>query len=470
MVSILIVDDERAARFGMKKALSREYSITEAENGQEAWERLQDGLKPDLVFLDLNMPKMNGMELLTKIQGLPCPPMVIVVTAHGSEKIAVEAMKNGAHDYIAKPYEVDELRLTAQHALERVALTRENERLLEEIRLRESFGEIIGESQVMLNVYDLIEKIAQTDITVLICGESGTGKELVAREIHKRSKRANKTFVAINCAALPENLIESELFGHEKGAFTGAGEQRKGKLEETQGGTLFLDEIGDMTINTQAKLLRVLQERTFERLGGNKTIQADVRFITATNKNLTREIENSNFREDLYYRIKVLDIVLPPLRERITDIPCLAKRFFQLFSRKYQKNMQEITSEAIQKMMAYHWPGNVRQLKNVIEKGVVLATGSNFTTENLPPEILQENTTEKPLNGLKCVLVNTDNISFKEAKRTYVQEFEKQFIVQKLKMNNGNISRTAQGLEMPRQSLQQKLKELGINARDFIDD
>ena len=468
MANILIVDDERAARFGMKKALARDnYEIAEAENGLHALEIIAKK-RIDVVILDLNMPELNGIEVLDRIQLMKSKPLVIVVTAYGSEKIAVEAMKKGAYDYIAKPYEVEELRLTTQHALEKLLLIRENQRLQEEIRLRECFGDIIGESKAMLKIYDLIEKIAKTDVTVLIFGESGTGKELVAREIHKKSERAKEPFITMNCAALPENLIESELFGHEKGAFTGAGEQRKGKLEEAHLGTLFLDEIGDMHGNTQAKVLRVLQDRTFERLGGNKSIQADVRFIAATNKDLLQEIEDGKFREDLYYRIKVIDVFLPPLRDRGQDILLLANRFLDLFARKYQKEVTKIDPSAMHKIMNYHWPGNVRQLKNVIEKSVLLSMGPSLSLEDLSPEVLQENPTKEIARFVP--LGDLSELPFKEAKRNYVREFERQFIIQRLQANRGNISKTANSLEIPRQSLQQKLKELNINAKEVLEE
>ncbi|NUM34303.1 MAG: sigma-54-dependent Fis family transcriptional regulator [Candidatus Brocadiae bacterium] len=465
MTNLLIVDDEKAARFGMKKALSwKDYHILEAENGLQALQIIQQK-NIDIVFLDLNMPGLQGMEVLSELKKLAAPPLVIVVTAYGSEKIAVEAMKKGAYDYIAKPYDLEELRLITDHALEKILLLKENKILQEKIKRQEGCGQLIGQSEVMLKIYDIISKVAKTDITVLIYGESGTGKELVAQEIHRQSKRANKIFIPVNCAAFPENLIESELFGHEKGAFTGAGEQRKGKMEEADGGILFLDEIGDMSLNTQAKILRALQEKSFERLGSNNSIQSDVRFIAATNKDLLQEIEEGKFREDLYYRIKVIDIYLPPLRQRGNDISLLINHFVEIFSKKYNKEIQCIDIEAMQKMVYYHWPGNVRQLKNTLEKSVLLACGKQLTLQDLPPEILQfQLRKEKEL-----IPVLGDSFSFKEAKRIYVQEFEKQFITQRLKQYKGNISQTAHALDMPRQSLQQKLKELGINARESVE-
>jgi len=464
MGKILIVDDEKAARFGMKKALLKEqWVIEEAENGIVALQKIEQG-NIDLVFLDLNMPSMGGMEVLSKLQHMNNSPMVVVVTAYGTEKIAVEAMKQGAYDYLTKPYDVDELRILVKRSMEKISLTQENQRLQEQIKMQESFGEIIGQSEAIQQVYNLIEKVADTDVTVLICGESGTGKELVAHEIHKRSARKNKHFIATNCAALPENLIESELFGHEKGAFTGAGEQRKGKIEEAHQGTLFLDEIGDMSLHTQAKMLRVLQDKTFERLGSNKSIQVDVRFIAATNKNLVQEIEDNNFREDLFYRIKVLDIYLPPLRERGNDISLLANHFLTLFSQKYKKNITAIEPDAMKALLSYSWPGNVRQLRNVLERSILLANNSTLSCQDLPNEILQCEDKED-----KTYILESDitSLSFKDAKKKYVQQFERQFLQSRLKMFQGNISQTAHSLEIPRQSLQQKLKELGIQAKDI---
>jgi len=408
------------------------------------------------------------MDALQKIAQLPRPPLVIVVTAYGSEKIAVEAMKRGAYDYIAKPYEVDELRMITERALEKIALCRENERLQQEIRLHESFGEIIGQSQAMQQVYRWIEIAASTNVTVLICGESGTGKELVAREIHRRSNRAEHAFVATNCAAIPENLIESELFGHEKGAFTGAGDARKGKIEEADGGTLFLDEIGDMSLNTQAKILRVLQDCNFQKLGSNKNIHVDVRFIAATNKDLLQEIEENTFREDLYYRIQVLDIALPPLRERGGDIPLLANHFLRCFNCKYDKEIVGIAPEAMQRIISYAWPGNVRQLRNILERSILICTEPYLQISNLPPELVNIGT--KLIQPPIPEHLHTEAISFKEAKRSYVREFEREFIIQRLRQHQGNISQTANSLEIPRQSLQQKLKELGIHVKDILQD
>ena len=331
-------------------------------------------LNPDLVILDINLPGMDGLAVLAEATQLNHSPLVIVITAYGSEKVAVEAMKRGAYDYIAKPFEIEDLRLTVARALEKLQLKEENLQLRTELEKRSGIGRILGQSSAMRKVFDLIEKVSQSDITVLIQGESGTGKELVAREIHHRSSRFGKSFITMNCAALPENLIESELFGHEKGAFTGAVKQRKGKFEIAHEGTIFLDEIGDMSLNTQSKVLRVLQEKKFERLGGNETLEVDARIISATHKDLLTEMEKGNFRQDLYYRLKVIDITIPPLRERREDIPILVEHYIKEFSERHNKEVQGIDPDALKQIMEFHWPGNVRQLVNILERAVVLAS------------------------------------------------------------------------------------------------
>ncbi|MFN3467029.1 MAG: sigma-54-dependent transcriptional regulator, partial [Candidatus Brocadiales bacterium] len=343
--TILIADDEKGARFGMKKALEKDgYSLFEAASGPEALEFIKTRL-PDMVFLDVNMPEMNGLEVLEKIRGMKCSPLVVVITAYGSERIAVEAMKKGAYDYIAKPFDIEELRLIARNALERLALQDENRRLrarLESLSTPEGLGEMVGQSAVMRELFTRIEKVAPTETTVLLHGESGSGKELVAREIHKRSPRADKPLVVMNCAALPETLIESELLGHERGAFTGATERRIGKFEMANGGTLFLDEVGDMSPNTQAKLLRAIEEQKFERLGGEETLRVDVRVISATNKDLLAEIKKGTFREDLYYRIHVIHLRIPPLRERPEDIRWFLRRFIAEFNQQHPDERKRI--------------------------------------------------------------------------------------------------------------------------------
>jgi two-component system response regulator AtoC/two-component system nitrogen regulation response regulator NtrX len=449
---ILIVDDEKAARFGMKLALEKDgYQVVEASDGIEAFEIIK-AKSPSLIFLDINMPKINGIQVLEEINQMESPPMIVIVTAYGSEKVAVDAMKKGAYDYIAKPYEIDDLRLIAKHAFEKLALEEENTRLRSEIDRLGSRGKIVGESREMNQLFNKIEKVGPSDVTVLVQGESGSGKELVAKEIHKISSRKNRPMITMNCAALPETLIESELFGHEKGAFTGATERRLGKFELADKGTIFLDEIGDMSPNTQAKVLRVLQEQSFERLGGTETLRVDVRLISATHKDLLKEIKEGNFREDLYYRLKVVEILLPPLRNRREDIIILAENFIQYFSDKHRKNVKSISNDAVKIFTKYSWPGNVRELQNVIESAVVMANAETLEISDFPEEISNSD-------------INRSfdyNLPFRDAKKIVVDTFERDFVSRKLAENNGNISKTAEALGMHRQSLQQKIKDLNM--------
>ncbi|RME03153.1 MAG: sigma-54-dependent Fis family transcriptional regulator [Planctomycetota bacterium] len=459
---ILIADDEKAARFAMKKAFQKEnYQLLEAENGKHVLEIVQN--QPvDLVFLDINMPEMDGFEVLEKLQQIHSPPLVVMITAYGDEKIAVRAMKEGAYDYVRKPPELDELRLIAKNALEKIKLTKENQELKQKLLEKEGFGEIIGESEAMKNIFDKIQKVSKTDITVLITGENGTGKELITREIHRLSERKNGPFVAINCAALPDNLIESELFGHEKGAFTGANQLKKGKFELAHNGTIFLDEIGDMNLPLQAKLLRVLEQKQIERLGGNAPINVDVRVIAATNQNLAQMVQEGKFREDLYFRLKVVEIHIPPLRERREDIPLLAKKFIEMHAAKHNKKIKRIHPEVFRILAKYHWPGNVRQLKYNLLQSVLFCENEEFGPKDLPEEILHY----QPSPPFKEFDVDY-NLDFKEAKKQIVERFEIQFIEHKLKECKGNITQAAKKLNMHRQSLQHKLKELGINPNKF---
>ncbi len=446
---ILIVDDEKAARFGMKLALEKDgYNVMEASDGIDAFDIIR-AKNPSLIFLDINMPKINGIQVLEDINQMESPPMIVIVTAYGSERVAVDAMKKGAYDYIAKPYEIDELRLIAKHAFEKLALEEENARLRSEI---DRLGEIIGKSQEMKQVFNKIEKVGPSDVTVLIQGESGSGKELVAKEIHKKSSRKNHPMIIMNCAALPETLIESELFGHEKGAFTGATERRLGKFELADKGTIFLDEIGDMSPNTQAKVLRILQEQSFERLGGTETLRVDVRLISATHKDLFKGIKEGNFREDLYYRLKVVEILLPPLRNRREDIIILTEKFIQYFSEKHRKGVKSISNEAVKYFTKYPWPGNVRELQNVIESAVVMANAETLEISDFPEEI-RNSESNSSLDY---------NLPFRDAKKIVVEAFERDFVSRKLAENKGNISKAAEALGMHRQSLQHKLKELNM--------
>jgi len=469
---ILIVDDEEAARYGMARAL-KSYSVAEAGSVDEARKAIASA-RPDLMLLDINLPGISGLDYLRELSSGENSPPVVMITAHGSERTAVEAIKAGAYDYLAKPFEVDELRLVVKNALETSGLRQENERLKAELKAVRGVGDLLGASDQMRRIYDLINKVAATDVTVLIHGESGTGKELVARAIHEQSAhRRNGDFIAMNCAALPSELIESELFGHEKGAFTGAAGQRKGKFELANGGTIFLDEIGDMSLTTQAKLLRVLEERKVERLGGSYSIPVDVRVVSATNRDLAKAVAEEKFRADLYYRLRVVQMDLPPLRDRREDIPMLAESFLQTYAKRYSLKCSEISADAMKRLAAYNWPGNVRELRNAIERSVVLADGKSLKSDDLPEEIRtaksepQKSSATFQRAGAAAASTESDLLEipflddFREARR----EFERAYIERCLIETNGNVTRAAEKVGMHRQSLQQKLKDLGLTRR-----
>lgn len=388
METILVVDDEKNYLLVMAALLSdQSYEVLTAENGIQALEVI-DETDLDLVLTDMKMPQMDGIDLLTRITKLRPELPVIVMTAFGTVEKAVESMKTGAFDYITKPFQNEELMLTIQKALDMHRLVRVNRELTQELRQRDRFENIIGKNRVMRAIFRLIEKVADTQANVLITGDSGTGKELIARAIHQGNrKRRNMPFVTINCAALPETLLESELFGHEKGAFTGAVASRKGRFELSDHGTIFLDEIGDMSPPLQAKLLRVIQEREFERVGGSKTIKVDVRLVAASNQDLKQEVSAGRFREDLLYRLDVVHIHLPPLRERADDIPLLVDHFVRLYEAKDGRADLKISPEAMRRIYSYHWPGNVRELENVIERAVILSSGQVIGPDDLPPDL-----------------------------------------------------------------------------------
>src|SRR4051812_36793100 len=389
---VLVVDDEEAARYGIRRALGAgDYDIEEAGSVEDARSRMAENA-PDLMLLDVNLPGMSGLDFLRELaEGGDASPLVIMVTAYGSERMAVEAIKTGAYDYLSKPFEIEDLRLVVKNALETVRLRRENQTLRRRIELEGArHGSLLGNSESMGHVRGVIEKVAETDATVLVRGESGTGKELVARELHERSShRRRGAFVAVNCAALPSELIESELFGHEKGAFTGASARRRGKFEQADGGTLFLDEIGDMSANVQAKLLRALEDRRIERLGGNESVAVDVRIVSATHRPLEQEIAGGNFRADLFYRLRVVTIEIPPLRERREDIPLLAESFARLTAERYNLPARPLAQSALRRLVEYAWPGNVRELRNTIERAAIMAEGHELTARDLPEEVFE---------------------------------------------------------------------------------
>jgi DNA-binding NtrC family response regulator len=451
---ILVVDDEEAARYGIRKALqAKEHLILESHDLTSARHLIEKEC-PHLVLLDVNLPDGSGIDFLQDLSQTPSPPTVIVITAHGSERIAIQAIRAGAYEYLAKPFEVDELRLLVGNARERTMLAEENRILKEELGRGEGFGSVIGGSPPMRKVFEIVERVAPTDVTVLIRGESGTGKELIAREVHRLSDRASMPFVAVNCAALPDSLIESELFGHEKGAFTGAVRRRSGKFDFADGGTLFLDEIGDMAVATQAKILRVLENKEFEPLGSHVSQKVDVRILCATHRDLSQAIAGSEFREDLFYRINVVSLELPPLRERVEDIGLLLEFFGRTFADKYRIEWAGFTEAALSRLREYPWPGNVRELRNLVERSVVLSVKGAIDVADLPAEI----DAAAPAKGVQEAGLEMWRLPYEEARAT----FERDYLMEVLERHQGNISQAASSMKIHRQTLQYKLKQLGI--------
>jgi len=456
---LLIVEDERAIRLALSGLLRREgYEVEQAETGAEAERRL--AAEPfDLVLTDLALGEgPSGMDVLRSVRRDQPETPVVMITAHGNEKIAVEAMKLGAEDYVPKPFDNDEIRLVVRRALERTQLARENRMLRARLERDFGWGNLIGSGPAMRRVFATIQKVAETDLTVLIRGESGTGKELVAQALHQHSARKQGPFVAVNCAAIGRELVESELFGHEKGAFTGADARRVGRFESADGGTIFLDEIGDMAAETQAKVLRVLQERSFERVGGSKPLQVDVRVVAATHRDLERDVREGRFRQDLYYRLQVLEIQLPPLRERPEDVPALASRFLEQLAERHGRAARRLAPDALAALSRCAWPGNVRELRNVIERAAVLAPGEEVHADDLVLPAAR---------GIPEASAGPAELPFVDAKRTAVEQFERAFLLRALRENEGNISRTAEAIGMVRQSLQQKIRELGLRDEDW---
>ncbi len=456
---ILVVEDEHAIRLALKGLLRREgFEVELAENGEIAIEKIREG-DFDLVITDLALGRgKSGMDVLRAAKQERPETGVVMITAHGSEKIAVEAMKSGADDYVPKPFDNDELRVVVARSLERHRLQRENRLLREQVQRDFGFDQLIGAGASMRRVFETIQKVAETDLSVMIRGESGTGKELVAQALHTTSSRRAHPFVAVNCAAINRELVESELFGHEKGAFTGADRRRIGRFESAEGGTIFLDEIGDMSLETQAKVLRVLEERKLERVGGAETIEVDVRVVSATHRDLEEDIQTGKFREDLYYRLKVVEIDLPPLRERIEDFPALADRFLGQVATRLDREKKELGSAALARLARHSWPGNVRELRNVLERAAVLAMDSEISEADLQLESAAD-VVPPTVPGLE--------LSFSDAKKQTVETFERQYLSEALRENEGNVSRTAGAIGMVRQSLQQKIRELGLKADEF---
>jgi DNA-binding NtrC family response regulator len=455
MRTILLVDDESAARYGMGRALEKQYQVIEAASAGAAREALA-AAAPDLILLDLVMPGEDGLSFLRWLRENGHDVPVLVVSALDTAKTAVEALQSGAADYIVKGFDIEELRRRVGNLLQLSELAEENARLRRELVADGQFGRLLGASDAMRRVFEMAERVATSDATVLILGESGTGKDLLAQEIHERSARRGRAFVAVNCAALPENLIESELFGYERGAFTGAAQQRKGKFELASGGTIFLDEIGDMNAVTQAKVLRALENRKIERLGGSRPMDVDVRVISATHRDLPGEIAAGRFREDLYYRLRVVTLELPPLRAHKEDLAMLVETFLAQLGARH-KHRAQVTPEAMSLLRSYDWPGNVRELRNALERTLVLCDGDEITSTDLPEEIREyqgaRGATTKA--GDESFLGEAD---FREAKR----QFEIVYLRRKLEEHHWNVSQTAAEVGLHRQSLQEKLRELGI--------
>jgi DNA-binding NtrC family response regulator len=439
---ILIVDDELSVRTSLQEWFLEEgFSVETAESGEDALNKMHTG-PYDLILLDIKMPGMDGITLQKKIKDIDEDAIIIIMTAYASVDTAVEALKLGAFDYVTKPFDPDDLSQLIRNALKQKELSTENLQLKEKISELSGMDEIIGQSEEMKRIYEMVDTVAETDSTVLIRGESGTGKELIARAIHSRSKRRYFPIVAVNCGAIPETLLESELFGHEKGAFTGAQYRRKGKLELANGGTLFLDEIGDISSKMQIDLLRVLEGKRFTRLGGSEEIKVDFRLICATNKNLEKLVEEEKFRDDLYYRINVFSIFLPPLRKRKFDIIPLANHFIQKYARSMGKP-QKTTTQAVQDMMLeYSWPGNVRELENAIERAMVIGKSSEITIDDLPLHI---NTSEKTAS-----------------KKVKLSDLEKDHILRILEETGGNVTKAANLLGIDRVTLYNKMKKYGV--------
>jgi|Deesub1362A_J573_1020465.scaffolds.fasta_scaffold00118_13 DNA-binding NtrC family response regulator len=453
---VLLVEDDGAARANLVQYLTElGYDVTEAVSGTDALAKLRQA-PFELVVTDLKMPGADGLEVLKSIQSLIPQTLGILITGFGTISSAVRAMKLGAFDYLLKPLDLEELRMVLEKALEFQRLHRENRQYRREIEEKYGFENIIGHSEAMLKIFDLIKKVSDSDSTILIYGESGTGKELVAKAIHYRSPRSNKPFVPLNCAAIPADLLESELFGYERGAFTGAHRTKIGRFEYANGGTLFLDEVGEMSPHLQVKLLRVLQERSFERLGGIRSIEVDVRIIAATNQDLEKAIQEGRFREDLYYRLSVIPIHIPPLRERKEDIRILVEHFLDKFNRSKKRRVDGISPEAMERLVAYSWPGNVRELENLIERLVVLKQEGTIQVDDLPEKIA--GTSVQQFTGRFILPEEGINLS------SAVQQFERELILQALQRTKGVKKEAARLLRMKRTTLIQKMKRKRIEA------
>jgi DNA-binding NtrC family response regulator len=455
---ILIVEDDDAVRQTMVDLLSEAgFEVEGAEDGEAAIKVVQEN-SFNIVITDLKMPRGDGLEVLEQVKKIDSQTIVIICTGYGTVDTAVKAMKLGAYEYITKPIKIEELKLVVERALDYQRLQAENTLLQRQLKAKYRFKNLIGDSDVMQQVFQFIEKIAATNSTVLICWESGTGKELVARAIHYNSDRKNEPMIPVNCGAIPEDLLESELFGYEKGAFTGAVKTRVGRFELANGGTVFLDEIGDMSPALQVKILRVLQEHEFERVGGVKSIKVDIRIIAATHRDLEKAVKQGTFREDLYYRLNVIPLVLPPLRERKSDIPLLVHYFIEKFNIEKKQGIEGISPEALQCFMAYHWPGNVRELENIVERLVILKGEGMIEQEDVPEKIVGSEWSE----GSPSLTIPDGGMSF----NTAVSEFEKELILRALNKTNWVKNRAAKLLQLKRTTLVEKMKKIKLTREN----
>ncbi len=442
---ILLIDDEANARSALASLLAEDgYEIAEAEDGEAGLEKLHS-FAPDVALCDIRMPKLDGLTLLKRVKEEGLDTVFIMMTAFGSEKVAVEAMRAGAENYLAKPLDADEVAVVVQKALEKRNLRREAATLRERVQERYRFHNIVGDSPELHAVFDVVKRAAPTKATVLILGESGTGKELIAQALHEESTRKDKAFIKVNCAALTESLLESELFGHEKGSFTGAVARKEGRFELADGGTLFLDELGEIPASIQVKLLRVLQQREFERVGGTQTLKVDVRIVAATNRDLAREVQEGRFREDLYYRLNVVAVTLPPLRQRKGDIPQLFNFFVDKYTKQYGKEIRGTAPGVMNALLSHDWPGNVRELENVTERAVVLAGGPELTADDLPPTLRGP----RPKGRSAGSLIPGGTL----------YDIEREAILQTLEMVGGSTSRAAEVLDISVRKIQYRLKE-----------
>jgi len=452
---ILVIDDEKLLRWSLKQNLEKEgYQVLEADRGTAGLTLYRDEF-PDLTLLDINLPDISGVSVLEGIKETNPDALVVMITAFGDVKTAVKTIKMGAYDFLEKPFSMDKLKILLGKALETLRLKREVTQLRERFSSRYDFDSLVGESEQMVRTRELLEKIARSDATtVLITGESGTGKDITAKVIHYQGQRADQPFMEINCTALPDTLIESELFGHEKGAFTDAKAAKKGLFEMADGGSIFLDEIGDMHLSTQAKLLKVIESKTFKRVGGTKDITVNVRVITATNKNLEEEVQKGNFRADLYYRLNIIPVKLPPLRERGRDILVLARHFIREFNREFRKQTEGLAPEVERCFLNYSWPGNVRELKNVIERTMILENTERITTDQLPVELLSGEGGRRPPAGTAGIRIPPEGLD--------IEEVEKELVRQALNMTGGNQTRAAKLLSLSRDAFRYRIQKFGF--------